>query len=341
MHALYYGWPYVLTAERRVAARPRRSLEREQDELARTPRRIKKLKNDLVYLLVKGVVWGVCRLSRRSALRAGERLGTLTCLVLPKERRKVREGLDTAFGDVHGPMTLRRLIRQVYVDLGRNAVDAMRLRVTSKEELHRLVRAEGLEHVDSALSRGRGLVFLTGHLGCWELDGAYVASLGYPLNVIAKPVYDARLDRLLVETRERAGVRNIARGKATRDILRALRRGEAVGFLIDQDTKVDGVFVDFFGRPAYTPSGAAVIALKTGAPIVPITIHREADDTHHVIADPEIPLVETGDSREDIRINTQRCLNALERRIRDHPSQWVWMHERWKTKPAKEGPSDG
>jgi len=304
--------------------------------LVRPDKVIKKIKNSLAYVLVRGALWWACGVSRKSALNLGKCLGLWAYFAIPRERKKVQEGLWTAFGQTMGAASLGRLARQVYVDLGKNAIEAMRLRVTSKQELQRLVKAEGLDRVDRALARGNGLIFLTGHLGCWELDGAYVASLGYPLHVIAKPLRDSRLDRLLVETRQRTGVRNIARGQNTRDILRALRRKEAVAILIDQDTKVDGVFVDFFGRPAYTPSGAVVLAMRTGAPIVPITIHREPDDSHHVQVDPEITLVETGNAQQDRRANTQRCMDALERRIREHPSQWVWMHERWKTKPAGE-----
>jgi len=156
---------------------------------------------------------------------------------------------------------------------------------------------------------------------------------GYPVSVVGRSLNNRRLDRLLVAHRERFGLRNIARGKATRQILRALHRGEMVGFLIDQDTEVEGTFVDFFGRSAYTPTGPITLALKLGAPIVPVAIHRERDDTYHLVVRPRMELAQTGDETEDKRINTANCSKILEDFIREHPAQWVWMHRRWKTTP--------
>ena len=291
----------------------------------------KQLKHNLIYYATLGLLFIFRRLSRRRALALGGKLGELAGWVLRGERERVRRHLSVAFGD----RASDRWVRQVFVDLGKNAVDAFRLRITSEEELRRMVREEGFEHLDHALAQGKGVIALTGHIGNWELLGAYVAMRGYPLHVVGRRLNNPRLDRLVVENREGAGVRNIARGRGTRAILRALRRGEMVGFLIDQDTKVDGVFVDFFGRPAYTPIGPVVLAMKTGASIVPVAIHRKVDGTHHVVVRKAISLVHTGDEMEDRRVNTERCSKALEWFIREHPTQWVWMHRRWKTRPKR------
>ena len=223
--------------------------------------------------------------------------------------------------------------REVFVHLAKNAIDVMRLGSNTKEALDRIVAAEGLEHLDRASEEGKGIILLSGHIGNWELLGAYLALKGYPLSVVGRSLNNRRLDRLLVAHRERFGLRNIARGKATRQILRALRRGEMVGFLMDQDTKIAGTFVDFFGRPAYTPTGPVTLALKLGTPIVPVAIHREQDDTYHLVVRPPIELARTDDGTEDERINTAICSKILEDFIREHPAQWVWMHSRWKTKP--------
>lgn len=291
----------------------------------------KRFKHTLVYGGILGLLFVLCRLPRRRALALGGKVGVLAGWMLRKERERVRRHWHLAFGDGASD----RVTRQVFVDLGKNAVDALRLRTTSAEELQGVIREEGFEHFDRALAQGKGVIALTGHIGNWELLGAYVVMRGYPLHVVGRRLNPPQLDRLVVENRERAGVRNIARGKSTRTILYALRNREMVGFLIDQDTKVDGVFVDFFGRPAYTPVGPVVLAMKTGAPIVPVAIHREVDDTHHVVVREAISLVRTGDEMEDRRVNTERCSRALERFIREHPTQWVWMHGRWKTRPEK------
>ena len=300
----------------------------------------KTFKHTLVYGLVLILLASVRRMSRRTALCFGAALGRAAFHLFSKERKKVQKHLSIAFADLPfayaQDMPSRRIVRlsrQVFVHLAKNAIDVMRIGSSTKEDLERIVAVEGLEHLDRALEEGKGVLLLMGHIGNWELLGAYLAMKGYPGSVVGRSLNNPRLDRLLVAHRERFGLRNIARGKATRQILRALHRGEIVGFLIDQDTKVEGTFVDFFGQPAYTPTGPVTLALKLGAPIVPVAIHREQDDTYHVVVRPRIELIRTGDGTEDKRINTAICSKILEDFIREHPAQWVWMHRRWKTKP--------
>ncbi|MFH1008154.1 MAG: lysophospholipid acyltransferase family protein [Candidatus Latescibacterota bacterium] len=294
-------------------------------------KRFKAIKHALAYGVVRILFALVRRLSRKTALHLGENLGRAAFHLFPKDRENARKHLSIAFPN----LSFRRiesLARAVFVHLGKNAIDVMRMGSGTKEEWDRIVTAEGLEHLERAREEGRGVVVLSGHIGNWELLGAYLALKGYPLSVVGTSLNNPRLDRLLVAHRERFGLKNIARGKATRQILRALHRGEAVGFLIDQDTKVEGAFVDFFGRPAYTPTGPVGLSLKLGAPIVPVAIHRERDDTYHLIVRNRIDLIDTGDEAEDLRINTATCSKILEDFIREHPAQWVWMHRRWKTK---------
>lgn len=298
-----------------------------------TPKVWKRIRHTSLYLFVRMLVRTVERLSRRSALLVGERLGRAAYRSVRGERRKVRAGLKVAFGTVWDDRTIERLTRQVFVDLGKNVADTIWF--GRAREIERVVRAEGLEHFDRALARGRGAILLTGHIGNWELLAAYFVAAGYPVSAVGRPLRDPRLDRLLVESRRRSGLRNIARGTQTREILRSLRENRIVVLLIDQDTKVNGVFVDVFGRPAYTPVGPVVLAMRTGATIVPAAIHRESDDTHHVVVKPEIELIRTGDAKRDVQVNTQRCSKVLEEYIREHPSQWVWMHERWKSMDAE------
>jgi len=292
----------------------------------------RRIRHTLLYLLARILVWVAGCLSRRSALRMGEGLGWVAYRMVLGERRKVRAGLMLAFGGTWDERTIERLTGRVFLDLGKNAMDTIWLGRRGREEILRTVRAEGLEHVDRALARGKGVIGLMGHIGSWELLGAYLVAAGYPLSAVGRSLRDPRLDRLLVDIRRRSGIRNIARGRQTREILRSLRENRIVAMLIDQDTRVKGVFVDVFGKSAYTLVGPAVLAIRTGATVVPMAIHREPDDTHHVVVRPEIGMVRTGDIERDVQVNTQRCSKALEAFIREHPSQWVWMHERWKTR---------
>ncbi len=290
----------------------------------------KKLKNYLIYLAVLSLIRIFCKVPRRSALSFGHHLGIIAFHVLRAERRKAESGLRIAFGGSMNGDAIGKTALRSFINLGKNAADAVRLRAMSKNELMKLVRAEGLEEFDAALAEGKGIVAITGHISNWELLAAYVSSVGYPLNVVGKSLYDSRFDRILVETRRRWGMNNIARGKETRNIVRALRKGEMVAFLIDQDTKTSGTFIDFFGRPSYTPTGPALLAMKLGSPVVPVSIHRETDETYHVKVGKRIELVDG-----DLRLSTERCSKAVEGEIRDHPEEWVWMHERWKTKPTE------
>ena len=292
----------------------------------------KTFKHTSVYGLVLLLLAFVRGMSRRTALRFGEALGRAAFHLFSEERKKIQEHLSIAFTDLSSRRIVR-LSRQVFVHLAKNAVDVMWIGSSTKADLDRIVAIEGSEHLDRAWAEGKGVILLGGHIGNWELLGAYIAMKGYPFSVVGRSLNNPRLDRLLVAHRERFGLRNIARGKATRQILRALHRGEMVGFLIDQDTEVEGSFVDFFGRPAYTPTGPITLAMKLGAPIVLAAIHREQDDTYHVVVRPRIELTRTGNVGEDTRVNTAMCSNILEDFIREHPAQWVWMHRRWKTKP--------
>ena len=294
----------------------------------------KKIKRELQYLFIVLMLGLLQRSPRKCALLLGALLGRLAFRLIRRERENVRRGLRVAFGGKKDGREIDGLAQEVFVELGKNVSDVAKLRAMSKGDLWRIVRPEGFEHLDRALAKGRGVIVIAGHLGNWELLAAYLASRGYPLNVVGRRLHDPRLDQALVRLRERWGVRNIARGRDTRDVLRALRRGEMVGLLIDQDTKVSGVFVDFFGRAAYTPVGPAVLATKLGAPVISTVIHRARDGTHRVQVGAEIDLSLTGNVDQDLRTNTERCSKVLERHIRQHPAQWVWMHDRWKTKPS-------
>jgi KDO2-lipid IV(A) lauroyltransferase len=290
----------------------------------------KRIKNDLVYLFVRLIVAVVKRIPRRPALFLGALLGWCAFFLLRRERRRVVAGLTRAFGGVKGSQEIEAVGKRSFLLLGKNMIDTLSL-CGRREQLLSLVRIVGLHHLDAVLALGKGCIGITGHIGSWELLAMALAAKGYTINAVARDLRDPRLHRFVAGMRGQGGVRVIARGRETREILRALARNEIVGMLIDQDTKVDGVFIDFFGVPAYTPTGPVLLALKTGASIVPAAIRREIDDTHTLHIGEPIPLEVTGDREQDLIINTARCSQAIERFIRDTPEQWVWFHQRWRT----------
>ncbi|MGH7596207.1 MAG: lysophospholipid acyltransferase family protein [bacterium] len=296
----------------------------------------KRIKNWLIYQFIRGLIWTVRRLPRSLALWLFRNLGLLAFRLVRDAREKTIRHLRIAFGDQRRDEEIRQLARQVFRQLGMNAAEAMRIPNLIAAGLQKHVRFIGKEHLDRVYQRGKGVICLTGHIGCWELFGAFIAS-HYPLKVVGAALYDPRLDAILLAEREKAGYQSLPRDTSgTRQILRWLKQGGLLGILIDQDTRVDGEFVDFFGRPAYTPAGPVVIADRTGAALVAMAIYMNDDGTHTVEVRPEIELQNTGDANTDRLVNVARCSKAVEAFIREHPAQWVWMHERWKTKAPSE-----
>lgn len=289
---------------------------------------IKRMRNAVIYRAVCALIGLMNALPRRRALSVGGWIGGLAYLAARGPRRRALSNLALAYGEAQPRRQTRRLGRTVFRELGRNVVDVARLSRVTAENVDVLVRADGLSHLESAYGDGKGVVAVSAHLGNFELMGAYLALKGFAVTVVAAPLYDARLDALLLENRVRSGLEVVPRDRATTAILRALRKGHVVGLLVDQDTRGAGVAVPFFGHPARTPTGPAVLADRTGAPIVPMAIRRLPDDTHLLTVRP--PIRPAGRTSEDVEKTTRAYTRELERFIRKAPTQWVWMHDRWK-----------
>jgi KDO2-lipid IV(A) lauroyltransferase len=271
----------------------------------------------------------------RAVLLLGAGLGRLACALQPRRRLRAREALVRAFGDHFDGAALRRLERAVFVGLAKNLAE-IGWSLADPARVDGLMRIEGEEHLRAALARGRGAVLITGHLGSWELLAAALIRAGFPLSVIAREANDGRVNEFLVGLRRRFGVRTVLRGSpgAARDILRTLKNGEVLGCLIDQDTRVEGVFVDFFGRPAFTPTGPTTLALRGGAPVVLASCWREPDGRHRARLEPPLTLDRGPDLAADVARHTATFTAWLEARIREHPDQWVWIHRRWRRQPS-------
>ncbi len=304
--------------------------------MSKSWRRIRKrIKNWFIYIIVKAGLRWINSVQRAMAIKFLQTLSLSGFYLVRSERQKTIKHLTMVYGKEKNERAIYRMAKAVFFNLGRNMTDAFRLPCYNSRNIDQIVQAKGLEKLDQALKKGKGVLALTGHVGNWELIAAYVAMKGYAANVVGAPIYDPRLDELVVNNRLQSGVKYIARGSATREIIRALRRNEAVGLLIDQDTKhVDGVFVNFLGEKAYTPVGPVMLAMKTQAAVVPIAIHIQTDNSHLIEVDDELDLVFTEDESFNRIHNTQLCSDAIEKFIRKYPTQWVWMHQRWKTKPV-------
>jgi KDO2-lipid IV(A) lauroyltransferase len=189
----------------------------------------------------------------------------------------------------------------------------------------------GMNHIHEAMAKGQGVLALTAHLGNWELLTAGPTLGRFPIHIVYRPLDFRPLDHVVSGLRVRFGARLIPSTKAMRKILRALKRCEVVGILMDQNVDwYEGVFVDFFSKPACTNKGMAILALRTKAPVVPAFIVREA--SKFVIEfQPALPLIQTGDYTHDVEANTAQYNQAIEAMIRRYPDQWFWVHQRWKT----------
>lgn len=228
-----------------------------------------------------------------------------------------------------------RILRGCFRNLGRLLVEFSHFPQLNRTNISRYVIVDGFENYQEGVRRGRGVIYLTGHMGAWELGSFSQSIYGYPLKFVVRPIANSRVDALISKYRMLGGNAPIQRRNAGREILQALRRNEAVGILFDQNTTSDeGVFADFFGIPAATTPAIATFALRTGAAVVPAFLFWDQSiHKHRLTFDPPLDLVETGDKARDIVENTRHFNKVLEGYVRRFPDQWLWIHRRWKTRP--------
>lgn len=268
-------------------------------------------------------------ISLRRALFTG--LSRLFYLLVPRQRLIAAYSLRRAFPEKSDDEILR-IVRDVYRNMGIMAAEFFDVPRLTKENIGKFVEAEGLEHYLRALEKGRGVLFFTGHFGNWELSAAAGALLMKPAVVIYRKLDSALLEHLVLRVRSAAGNILLSKEHAMRALIRSLKRNEIVGILIDQNVAwYEGVFVDFFGRPACTTNGLALLALHTGAPVLPGYMIRLPDGRYRLVIGPEVELTRTGDRDADVLANTQRFTKVIEEAVRRYPDQWFWVHQRWKT----------
>ncbi len=273
----------------------------------------------------------VARLPRKLALSIGMYLAAAVFWFSHRQKDRACKHLKQSFG-IEYPAA-ERLVRRSFRNTGKNLMEFMQLPRMSPETIHQLVTFEGREHIDRALDQGRGAIILTAHFGNWELLGASILANGYTIRGITRQLRSKRLDAIVSSYREKVGWQGIDRDRSIREVLRCLKRNELIAILADVDTRTQGIFVDFFGRPAYTPYSPVAFALKTGAAILPTFIIRQPDDSHRAVVEAPLLLQQGGEREQDLLVNTQRFTKIIESYIRRYPEQWIWMHERWKTKP--------
>jgi Kdo2-lipid IVA lauroyltransferase/acyltransferase len=254
-----------------------------------------------------------------------------------RQRRAGMRNLELAFPEKSEHERLQ-ILRGCFQNIGRLLVEFSHFPELTRDNIARYVDVDGFENYADAVRRGRGVIYLTGHLGAWELGSFSQSIFGYPLKFVVRPIANSRVEELISHYRTLGGNAPIHRRNAGREILQALRRNEAVGILFDQNTtRSEGVFADFFGTPAATTPAIATFALRTGAAVVPAFLIWDAKaKKHRLTFAPAVTLIETGDKAYDIVENTKRFNQVLEYYVRKYPDQWLWIHRRWKTRPEGE-----
>jgi len=294
----------------------------------------------LEYLAVLCLVRFVSLLSYRLASDMGGRLGRIAYFGDARHRHVTLKNLQRAFPD-KDIRSITLIAKKAFENLGRSAGEFIYIATRRPKgllpTLYEWVTIEGRTNLDKAAERGKGVIYLTAHFGNWELLGLSLGANGYPLNIIVRPLDNQRIDNLLTSFRGLTGGRVIPKKGALKKVLKRLRNGEGLGILIDQNTSRDeGVFVDFFGTPAATNKGLALMSMKTDTPVLPIFLIREGKYRHRLVYGQEIPIHKSGDAERDVVLNTGNFTRVVESYIRRYPEQWFWMHQRWKTRPVEE-----
>jgi KDO2-lipid IV(A) lauroyltransferase len=282
------------------------------------------------YALLRGTLGALGALPWDAASALGARLGRLGYRPFGIRRTVVEEQIAASLPEL-SMREVRSVARGAYESLGRTTVEAALLPDLPRERVLELVETtERWELIEQALAGGRGAIIITGHVGNWELAGAYVAARGVPLDAIARGQGNPLFDRYLTETRTRAGMTIVHDREAVRRTPRALRENRAVAFLADQGVLgLASTWVPFFGRPAKTPRGPAVFALRFRPPVLFAASLRQPNGRYH-LGFQEVPVVETGDRERDVDAIVAAYTASLEQWVRRAPEQYFWHHRRWK-----------
>ena len=287
----------------------------------------------LLYLFLKVFGLLINLLPESFALWLGRQMGSIGYYLDWEHRGVALQNLYLAFGRERSESQIRRIAKRTFQNLGMMIIEFFRIPGLEKEDFKEKVRVEGLDEALKLLEMKKGGLLLIGHFGNWELMGFMSKVLGNPILVIAKPIKQKRIDQWITGIRKVAGLELIPPENASQKVIQALSHNRLIGILIDQRAKRSrGVWADFFGKKVPTHPGLAVLALKTGAPVVPVFMIRDGFQKHRLMIKEPLKLIQTGDFKKDVEANTQLFNDTLESMIRQYPDQWFWIHRRWERK---------
>ncbi len=294
--------------------------------------------------ITHGIEYGAIRLTAAffrtlpaaAALRAGDRLGRSINLLWRSRHRIIMRNLEIAFGDDLSTRDRTRLSGDIFGNLGKTLAEVSRFPKLDKEQILRLVDSEGEETFQEALDYGRGAILTGSHFGNWELMGAYINALGFPVDFLVRAQHNPYVDEYLTYLRRCLNVRVIHSESGMMDVMRALKDNRQVAIVSDQHAGSQGIVVPFFGRMVSVPRAPATLAVRTGAPIITGCITRRTDNTHHcVFQRPVYPDPNADQAAEILRL-TKLFTGRIEETIRARPDHWLWTHRRFKPLNGKE-----
>ena len=290
------------------------------------------------YYTMRATIHGLRALSWETACKFGERLGALGYRPLGIRKHVVEKQIAAAFPNLD-QAAVKRLAEESYRHLGRTFIETALLDTIGKDGLQELVETvEGWEEIEDVMSKGKGAVLVTGHIGNWELAGGYVAARGIPLDAIVRGMANPLFDAYINHTREKIGMTVVHDSEAVRRTPRSLRGGRAVAFVADQGVMgLASTFVPFFGRPAKTPRGAAVFALRFEVPVIFVVALRKPNGRYRLIVE-RIEAKRTGDMDSDVDGIVRTFTEHLEKWVRSVPAQYFWQHRRWRRQPPDTPP---
>ncbi|MDP3789356.1 MAG: lysophospholipid acyltransferase family protein, partial [Candidatus Omnitrophota bacterium] len=271
----------------------------------------------------------------RIALAIGRFFGNLAYIANYNRAKVAYANMRAAFVGEKEPSEMRSIVRDLYRNFGQMLVEIVRMPSINKAYMEKYVEVHGFNNFTDALKKGRGVIYLTGHFGNWELCSIASALQGFPLFVLAREQKMARLNNLLNMARESKGCKVIKKGMATREIYEHLENNGIVGILSDQDAGKKGVFINFFGRPTSSPRGAFALTGKTRALIIPAFAVRTEGPYHKIFIESPIEVSNSGDVEANELEAMQKFTSLLESYIRQYPEQWLWLHKRWKSTPLR------
>lgn len=280
----------------------------------------------------------VCLLPQAWRRGLGVLLGQLCWPFVPAKRKQMaiqncRTSLKVSQAEA------ARIVKASTTRFGPMFMEVLSFPVWLREPLEKSVRFLGQEHLDKALSQGHGVVLATAHSGNWELMGAALARAGYPIVGVAQKQTNSDMDHFINDYRRQTGL-HITYKTGVREMVRLLGEGRIIGLLMDQDAHAEGIFVPFFDRIASTPQGSAALARLKGAPIVPAFITEESPGHHLIILHPPLEVVKTANREDDLYRTTFELTQMVEQHIRNHPAEWFWLHNRWKTPVSTDNPKN-